>query len=240
MLNKKFILALAVFCVFAFLPASLVRAQYVESPKITSATENSFSGKGISVKGTSLPGLQITANIKDDKDNLIYSIKTNVDNNGNWSAVFDQPLESGAYYVVATAQDSNGSESSPAMAGPINIKGPFALIIGIFSALVIILLFGFVGGWYFSKWEENKRYRRILMSQRDAIASYNVIKKDAERALKNLYSKDFSEGRVNEMEFFLKRINDNLEKMNKYVVAGIKIISKYDIMNKIYKTNKKI
>ena len=236
--NKKFIIAFAAFCVFAFLPALPAIAQYVESPKIISAGENFFSGRGISAKGTSLPGLQITASVKDDKDNLIYFIKTKADDSGNWSAVFSQPLESGAYYVVATAQDSNGFESSPTMFGPINIKGPFALIIAIFSALVIILLFGFVGGWYFSKWMESKRCRRIIMSQRDAITSYNVIKKDAERALKTLSSKDFSEGRVNEMEFFLKRINNNLEKMNKYVVEGIKIIGKYDIMSKIYKTKK--
>jgi len=238
MLNKKFILASAIFCVFAFLPVFSANAQYVESPKIISASENFFSGNGILVKGASLPGLQITASVKDDRYNLIYSIKTNADGAGNWSAVFSQPLESGSYYVVATAQDSNGFESSPTMSGPINIKGPFALIIAIFSALVIILLSAFVGGWYFSKWMENKRYRRILMSQRDAITSYNVIKKDTEKALKALNSKDFSEGRINEMEFFLKRINDNLEKMKKYVVEGIKIIGKYDIMSKIYKTKK--
>ena len=126
----------------------------------------------------------------------------------------------------------------PVSPAPENARGLFALIVGIFSVLVIVLTTAFVGGWYLSKWAENKRYRRILMSQRDTITSYNVIKKDTEKVLKTLSSKNFNEGNVNEIEFFLKRIKDNLEKMNKYVVEGIKVIGKYDIINKIYKTKK--
>lgn len=237
--NKKFIIALAVFCAFAFLPFQNAMAQYVTSPKIISATENIFSGKGISIKGTAGPGLQITASLKDSRDNLIYSIKTNADSNGNWAAAFDQPLETGAYYVVAIARDANGLESPPTMAGPINSRGPFALIIGVFSILVVVLLSAFIFGWYVSKYMENKRYRRILMSQRDTVASYNVIKKDTEKALRIIHNKDFSEGRMTEIEFLLNRTNENLEKMNKYVVEGIKIIGKYDIMSKIYKNKYK-
>ncbi|GEM_PF-4411620 len=120
------------------------------------------------------------------------------------------------------------------------IQNIIPFIIYIFSFLVIALLFAFVGGWYLSKWAENKRYRRILMSQRDMIASYNLIKKDAEKALKILSDKKFDEGRINEIEFLIKRIDNNLEKMNKYVVLGIKIIGKYDIINKLYKTKKEI
>lgn len=127
----------------------------------------------------------------------------------------------------------------PASPASENTRGLFALIVGIFSVLVIVLLVAFVSGWYLSKWAENKRYRRILMSQRDTIASYNVIKKDTKEALKSIAGKEFGEGKINEIKFFLERIDDNLEKMNKYVVDGIKVIGKYDIINKIYKTNKK-
>ncbi|KKQ23545.1 MAG: hypothetical protein US35_C0003G0003 [Parcubacteria group bacterium GW2011_GWA2_37_10] len=126
----------------------------------------------------------------------------------------------------------------PVSPAPENARGLFALIVGIFSILVVILLVAFISGWYLSKWAENKRYRRILMSQRDTIAAYNVIKKDTKEALKSISGKEFGEGKINELEFFLRRIDDNLEKMNKYVVGGINVIGKYDIINKIYKTNK--
>lgn len=129
--------------------------------------------------------------------------------------------------------------SLPPSPAPENAKGLFALIVGVFSFLVIVLTVAFVGGWYFSKWAEKKRFRRILMSQRDTVASYNIIKKDTEKALKALYGREFGDGKINEMEFLLRRIDDNLEKMNKYVVEGIKIIGKYDIINKIYNENKK-
>jgi hypothetical protein len=52
-------------------------------------------------------------------------------------------------------------------------------------------------------------------------------------ALKNFDGNNFSEGKINEIQFLLKRIRENLEKMNEYVTKGVKIIGKYDIITKI-------
>ena len=201
--------------------------------KITSVSVNEFFLGNIYVKGESLPNMTIFLSVKDENDTFAYLIKTNSDSQGNWFAEFNQLLKNGKYYIEAVAQDRNGLLSLPVRSELIDIKGPFALIIGIFSFLVIILLVGFVAGWYASKLAEIKRYRRILISQRDIIASYNILKNDVVWALKNLSDDQIEERKISETRFFLKRISENLEKMNKYVVKGVNIISKYDIINKI-------
>ena len=45
----------------------------------------------------------------------------------------------------------------------------------------------------------------------------------------------FDEGTMSEVEFLLKKTDDNLEKMHKYITKGINIVSKYDIISKIGK-----
>jgi hypothetical protein len=233
--NKIFII---IFSCILFLVAFETVAQGVEilknaELKITSISENKILGGSIFVMGESLPNVAVLLSVRDEKNTFAYSIKTSSDAEGNWSAEFSQLLKSGKYYIEAVAQDRDGLLSLPVKSELINLKGPFSLIIGIFSFLVIFLLAGFVGGWYASKSAEIKRYRRILISQRDTVAAYNILKNDVEAALKSLIGGQASEVKINEMEFFLKRVRENLEKMNKYVVKGIEIISKYDIIDKI-------
>jgi hypothetical protein len=202
--------------------------------KIISVGKNAFWYGGINVKGQSSPDTTILLSIKDEKDTFSYSTKTNSDDQGNWSADFNQLLKSNKYYIQALEVDANGNQIGSAIYGPVEIKGAFAFIVYTFSLLVIILLAGFVGGWYINKLAEIKRYRRILVSQRDIIASYTILKNDVDRALKDLRGEKVEDWRINEVKFLLGRVDENLEKMNKYVVRGINIIGKYDIVNKIY------
>ena len=71
------------------------------------------------------------------------------------------------------------------------------------------------------------------MSQRDLFASYSVLKKDVDRLLKNLSDDKLDKSKINDTRFYLNRVNENLENMNKYVWKGVHLISKYDIINKI-------
>ena len=206
---------------------------------ITSVKENMLKGGVIFVSGESLPNTKILLNVKDEQNIFVYSAITEANNEGYWSAGLDQPLKKGAYYIEAVARDENGILSAPVESELINVKGPFALIIGVFSFLVIILLFAFVSGWYISRSAEIKRYRRILAAQNDIIASYNILKKDVNKAIKNLSDKKIEEGKINEAKFLLGRVGQNLEKMNKYVVKGISVIGEYDIISKLDKKIKK-
>ncbi len=212
-----------------------VTQEIIAAPKILSISENILSGKGISAKGTSALNVLITLSLRDEAGNLIYALKATPDSNGNWQAVFDQPLKKGNYYVEAIAEDSGGLTSFSSKSPMVHVRGAFALIIEIFSVLIIFFLIIFVSGWYLSKFTEEKRFRRILMSQRDLAASYNVMKKDVSRAQKLLFDQKVDSAEANEMEFILSRLDQNLEKMNKYVVGGVKTIGKYDVLSKLNK-----
>lgn len=233
--KKLSILFIIVFSFFLLLSAGATLAQgsYGQLKIISSTNNNTLLGTSIFVMGEASPNTTMLLSIKDDKDVFSYSIKTTSDSQGNWSANFDQSLRSGKYYIEAVEQDPNGYPIRSVRSDPIKIRGSFAFIVGIFSILVIILLAGFVGGWYINKLAETKRFRRILMSQRDIVASYNVLKKDVDRAREILHGTKEDKWKVTEADFFVKRIEENLEKMNKYVVQGINIIGKYDVITKI-------
>ena len=71
-----------------------------------------------------------------------------------------------------------------------------------------------------------KRERRILISQRDVISSFNVIKKDIDKALKSWDDGKVESHEITQIEFILKHINDSIDKLQKYIISGIKDIGK--------------
>jgi hypothetical protein len=178
--------------------------------------------------------------LMDDNNNPIYSISTTSDSGGNWSANFDQPLKKGKYYVEVFPRATG--IASPVKSETISVSGPFAFIISIFSFLVAILSAVFLFIWYSSKMGEIKRYRRILVLQRDVQAFYNIIKKDVDKSLFKISAKEVNEAAINEVKFLLEHTDENLEKMSKYIKKGIDTISRYDIIeniNKIFKLKSK-
>ena len=251
-MNRKFLNVFAiVFPCFLFLAAFGVGAQsdtnlgslQASQIKIISVKQNVFLGTSVYVTGESLPNTAILLSITDQNNIFTYSIRANSDSQGDWSANFDQSLKSDKYYISASEVDQNGLQIASIRYGPVEIKGSFVFIVAVFSFLVIILLIGFVGGWYINKLAEIKRYRRILISERDIASSYNILKSDVDLALKHLSGGELDEGKLNDIKFLLKRVSVNLEKMNTYIVKGVTIISDYDVITKlenILKINKKI
>ena len=236
--KNRFKFFLAILVVFFILP-SIATAVGDSSVNITSVRENIFSGRGVSVEGTALAGDLMRVGIYDLSNSLVHSSEFTVGNTGEWSVNFDQPLKSGKYYIEAIVINPVGEWGSLARSDVIDVRGPFAFIIAIFSALVLILTAVFVGGWYLSKRAERKRYQRILITERDIASSYKIMKDDVQRALQKISGGKFDEGAKHELEFLLNKTNDNLEKMNKYITKGINILSKYDIISKIDKTDNK-
>ncbi len=228
---------LIVGCVAFVLPALAV-VDVPSSVKITSVKENIFSGKGVNAEGTALAGGLVRVGIYDIASNLIHSSEIIVNETGGWSINFNQPLKNGKYYIEATATGLGGEWGAPVKSDIINVRGPFALIIAIFSLLVLILTAVFVSGWYLSKRAEIKRYQRILITERDIASSYQIMKNDVQKALKKMSGGELDEGATREVEFLLEKTNDNLEKMNKYITKGINILRKYDIISKIDKIKK--
>jgi len=205
----------------------------IESPKIFSTSANVYVGEGgLIINGTSLAGVSIILNIRDQKDNLIYNFTTNADEKGNWAMKIDSPLKKGIYYIEVTAQDSKGALSYPVKSDAIKVQERPIMVLWGFNVtyieLVIFLLFiligGFGAGWYFNKLTNSQRQRRILISQRDVSAGFNVIKKDIEKIIKSWDDKKIEEFELTQMEFVLKDINGKIEKLQKYIIMGIKDI----------------
>jgi hypothetical protein len=222
-----------IFSCFLFLSAFVANAQSFDYIKLTSLTKDAFWDSNINITGESLPYAMIAVSMNSEDDIFSYSVKTNADNQGFWSVKLNQPLKTGKYYVSAVAEGWNKTLSQPVKSEIIDIRGPFALIVNIFSILVIFLVGLFLIIWYTSKSAEVKRYRRILSSQRDLVSSYNLLKNDIDVAIKDLSGNKIGVGRINDAKFFLERASKNIEKINKYVLQGIKVIGKYDIVSKL-------
>jgi len=236
-MDKKIYKILLFFLAFTFLFCFKTNAESVL--KITSVEENFFTGRGITVKGTSPAENLIQAGIRDSGGNLIYSLRANSDSLGNWSVIFNQPIARGTYYIEAESVGADGAWSQPVRSEFIDVAGPFTLIIYIFSVLVIILLAVFLAGWYLSKRSEIRRYRRILISERDIESLYKLMKNDVDLVLKKIKDKGFDDAFSSEIKFLLSRVGNNLENMQKYVSRGISVLRKYDIITKIDKIKEK-
>jgi len=207
----------------------------ITSPKIFSTSTNVFVGEGgLFVNGKSTPNSSVILDVIDEKESVFYNFKTNSDENGIWSMKIDSPLKKGTYYVLATAQDTRGALSLPVKSDAVFVKDrPILTIFGFgitYSMLIVILLIilvgGYIIGWYSNKLLNRQRQRRILISERDVTSSFNVMKKDVTKALKNWEDGKLENHELTEIEFLLKHINDNIDKLQKYIISGIKDIGR--------------
>lgn len=239
MKNKNFKTVAVILPVFSFLfifgiGFQIAKADYQDPHlRIISIAEDGFRGGNVQITGTATPDSPIFLDIKNQDNTFTYSIRSSSDGQGSWLAVFDQPLKKGKYYIEAESQDQNGVLSLPVKSDLVDIKGSFSIIIEVFSLLVVVLLLIFIVGWYFSKILDVKRYRRILVSQRDIKASYKIFRNDVERVLKIIEDSKVDASEMNAMKFYLNRVRENLEKMNSYVVKGVELIASYNVVSKI-------
>lgn len=205
------------------------------SPKIVSLTTNLFSGEGgLVISGTSITKALINIDIKDSKGNVVYSLKTNADDAGTWAMNIDSPLKNGTYYIEVVAEDSRGASSFPVKSSNIKVSTkPILVIFGFnFTAvhIIIIIIIIFIAGWYSSHLVSAQRNRKILISQRDVSASFNIIRGNVSKAMKSWSDGKVDEREISEIEFLLKETNNSLDKLEEYIIKGIK-----DIGRKKYK-----
>lgn len=97
-------------------------------------------------------------------------------------------------------------------------------LIFLVALLTIILIGSFFLGRYLFVRVEKQINRKTILSERDVVASYNVIKKDIERMSKIINNGKIKEGNINELRVRLKRVEDNIDELEKYIIKGIKEI----------------
>jgi len=213
---------------------SVVLAQKEKDLKIDSVQDRGFPAMGIIVSGESPLNSDVIVVVKNEEGTVFYSVKAELNKEGNWNVKFNQLMESGNYYIEASAY-KNGELLSSVSWGLVKIKGSFKMIVGLFSVLVIFLLGLCLIAWYYGKATEKKRYSRIIISQRDIISSYNIFKNYVFRGVQVISDAKPETWKISEIKFILDRMSENLEKMNIYVVKGIDNIGRYDFINKLYK-----
>jgi len=207
----------------------------IAPPAVTFISSEVFVGEGdFLLRGTSEPGFIVKILLKKKTGDIAAEGTATADANGNWEAVLDQPLKKGQYFVEVTAQDARGALSLPVVSDPFKVRERPLLVLGgvgitqfwFFVGIIFIFLFSFAGGGLaFSRWHARVD-RKIIITQRDVQTSYGLLEKDINQALGRYADKRINEAEASEMEFLLKRMKDNLEKMKKYILEGIEEISK--------------
>ncbi len=202
----------------------------IDPPKIVSVTANVFSGEGgLVINGKSLAKASMILEVKDQRDNLVYSFKTNSDADGNWAMKIDSPLKNGNYYIEVTAQDDRGALSLAVKSQEIRVTSKPIIQIGAFQLgaggaalfLLLILVIGFGGGVWFYRNRQKKLTLRVELTESEITKIFKIIMEDAEA----LYN-SFKTVTPSDDEYALKRLRENITKMESYLKKGVEKIKR--------------
>ena len=202
----------------------------IEAPKIISVTTNVFSGEGgLVINGTSLVKASIIIEVKDTKNNLIYSFKTNADEKGVWAMNISSPLKNGNYYIEVTAQDERGASSFPVKSEKIQVRSKPIIQIGALQLggggatllLFLALVLGFAGGVWFYKKRQERLALRVEFAGAEITKIFKLIKDDVEKFLEAVKTPTLADD-----EYTQKQLRDNITKMEAYLKKGIEKIKK--------------
>lgn len=202
----------------------------IASPAITFVTDKMFFGAedGITVKGTALPGLDVRVYLLKTNGELVVEHVARADGNGNWDLVLSEPLGIGKYAVAAQSRDGRGALSLVVSAPSIvSVKTQPIIKLGALeigaggSALILLTIV--IGGFFAGYWYFRERQRRlhidVAMTSRDHSQLHDLLDADLQKITKN-----FDAMNETEKKFLLGRIQENVQKIEKYLIQEIKNI----------------
>src|SRR3989338_4398375 len=207
----------------------------IPSPTITFVSPRIFAGEGdLLVRGTSQDEFIIKVSVRKKSEDIVVEGIATVDKSSNWEIVLDEPLKQGKYFIEVTAQDQRGALSLSVKSEIFQVRErPLFTVAGIgvtqfwfFTGLIIVLLGGFVLGWIFYRTWRVQLGRKAVVAQRDVVTAFDVIGKDIDTMLSSYADKRLNKREAAEVEFLLRKIKENSQKMQKYVVENIEEIPK--------------
>ncbi|MDO8504663.1 MAG: hypothetical protein Q7S36_02310, partial [Candidatus Liptonbacteria bacterium] len=205
----------------------------IVSPTISPINGSTFLGEGpLQVSGGSLAGTKLYLSVKNQAGEIVEQAEVAPDSAGDWAKSIDLPRQTGSYYVEAVSQDKRGALSLPVRADfevrirPLFVWGGLEITSNEFVIFLILLLAGgFFAGYYTQKLAKDQRGRRTIIAQRDISVVFNMLKKDIDKMLEEGYKGGpISEAKAKEMEFYLKRMKDNLDKTKRYMSENVEEI----------------
>ena len=197
----------------------------IAQPTITFVTKDTYLGEGpLQINGAIAAGVSPLVFLKGKGGDLIADADPAPDSNGNWSATFDLPRKSGAYYLEVLARDSRGAQSLPIKSEfnvrprPLFVFWGLEITSGTLVVLLLLLLIGgFLAGYFTQKLAKEQRGRKVVIAQRDISVIFNLLRKDIDKMLDDYSDETISEAEAKEVEFYLKRMRENLDKMKRYM-----------------------
>lgn len=207
----------------------------IAAPLITSISRDVFVGEGgLNIAGTALPDLTLIVSLKRQNGEEILKKETQSDAEGSWLVKFDESLKKDKYYIEVTAKDKRGALSLSVKSDIIVVRErPLLTIRGVeitqlsaLLGLIFLLLISFFAGWYARLLTKKQRGRKITIVGRETAALLNLIKKDLNRIMKNYGNGKLEKREAEEIKQLLKKMEENLDKMQKYVVPEIGKIEK--------------
>lgn len=206
----------------------------IQSPNIAFLDREIISNgdeKALTVNGTALPGVDVLIKLYLG-ETLIAEDASHSDDKGNWGFTFAQPLRIGTYKLIVQGKDSRGALSELIESPEIRVIRRPIIQIGRFSigprgaigVLLFLLAAGFAGGvwsYYFYKKREEKLTSRISFAESEITKIFKLINED----IKNLY-KALQTPVSTDDDYALKRLQENVQKMEEYIKKGVEKISR--------------
>ncbi len=208
----------------------------IVSPSITFVPNEVFTEdeQGLVVKGTSLPNINVLIQVQRVVSNgvgeNVASGTAIADSKGNWGITFgNQPLRNGQYVVLAQNQDSRGALSLAVSSSAINVILRPIIQIGTFKlgstgAIILLLLIlagGFLSGVLFYRNRQKKLNLRVEFNESEVAKIFKLISDGVEKV-----SKAIETPTTGDDEYSIKKLQENIVKMEEYLKKGIRKIKK--------------
>lgn len=206
----------------------------IASPEILFVNPQPFVGEGgLAVNGIALANVDVLLNLKTSTGESVLQRKTEANENGVWSMSMNDPLKKGDYYIEATARDSRGALSLPVKSKDIIVRDrPIITLFGLeitqkwFTWILFLALIAtFIAGFLLRRLTDEKRHRRIIITERDISAILSNIKKDIEGIMEEHKAGAVVDPSVEtKVNFILKKIDDSIKNTEKYILDNVEEI----------------
>jgi hypothetical protein len=202
----------------------------IAPPVIVSVSKTTYVGEGpVQITGTTLADTTALVSIKNQSGYSSDQDPVKPDANGSWSAGIDLPNVRGTYYVEVVARDSRGALSLPVKSANFTVRDKPLFVLGSFEVtptlliffLLILLVGGFFAGYFTQKLAKEQRGRRAIIAERDISVVFGLLRKDIDKMLSDYEDGVLTETESKEIEFYLKRMRDNLDKTKRYMTENV-------------------
>lgn len=202
----------------------------ITSPSINPIPKDTYIGEGaLQFSGSSSPDTKIELLIKNQSGEIVAKGEGQTLDSGVWNVSVSSLVIAGKYTATVTAIDGRGARSLPVISSEIRLRQrPLFVFLGLeitavflSIALFIILILGFLAGWFVSKLNKERRANFAIIAQRDISTVFGLLEKDINKMLA-----DFEDGKITaeeekEIEYYLSRMKENMSKMKGYLTQNV-------------------